>query len=56
MGDEAILGVDLGATKIGVGKIESGRIIKTYHGDITAHAAEERILEEVIQSIENIFD
>jgi glucokinase len=56
MEDISVLGVDLGATKIGVGKIDSGRIIKTYYGDITAHAAEKRILEEVIQSIENIFD
>jgi len=56
MEDISILGVDLGATKVGIGKIESGRIIKTYFGDITAQAAEDRILGEVIQSIENIFD
>jgi len=56
MEDETILGVDLGATKIGVGKIENGRIIKTYYGDITAQAAEGRILEEIIQTIENVFN
>jgi len=56
MEDISILGVDLGATKIGIGKIESGRIIKTYFGDITAQAAEGHILEEIIRSIENVFD
>lgn len=56
MEDISVLGADLGATKIGVGRIEGGRIIKIYHGDITAQAAEGHILEEIIQSIENVFD
>jgi glucokinase len=56
MEDEAILGVDLGATKIGVGRIESGWIIKTHYSDITAQASESHILEEVIRSIDSIFD
>ncbi|MBN2245528.1 MAG: ROK family protein [Candidatus Aminicenantes bacterium] len=54
--EKAVLGIDIGATKIGVGRIESGRIIKTYYGDITAQASESHILEEVIQSIDSIFD
>lgn len=56
MSDESILGVDLGATKIGVGSIERGRITKTFYGDITAQAGQDRIIEEVIHAIESIFD
>ena len=56
MTTEAIIGVDLGGTKVSLGKVQKNRIVKHTSSDISAEGSEEQILGEIIQAIEEIFD
>jgi len=53
---EATIGVDLGGTKVSIGKVEENRIVKHTSSDISAEGSEKQILNEIIQAIEEIFD
>jgi len=56
MTKEATIGVDLGGTKVSIGKVEENRIVKHTSSDISAEGSEKQILNEIIQAIEEIFD
>lgn len=56
MSNEAVIGVDLGGTKISIGKVEKNRVVKHGSADITTQGDDRQILDEVIQAIEKIFD
>jgi len=56
MTTEAIIGVDLGGTKVSLGKVKKNRIVKHISSDISAEGSEEQILGEIIQAIEEIFE
>ncbi len=56
MFSKSIIGVDLGGTKIGVGKVEKKQIMKHFTFDVSSQASEEKILDEIIQAIEEVFD
>jgi len=56
MTTEAIIGVDLGGTKVSLGKVKKNRIVKHISSDISAEESEEQILGEIIKAIEEIFD
>ena len=48
---EAVVGVDLGGTKIHTARIRAGRIEQSFKMKISSHAAKNDVLLEVIQSI-----
>jgi glucokinase len=56
MTKEATIGVDLGGTKVSIGKVEKNKIVKHTSSDISAEGSEKQILNEIIQAIEEIFD
>jgi len=56
MTKETIIGIDLGGTKVSMGKVEENRIVKHISSSIYAEGSEKRVLNEIIQTIEKIFD
>ena len=50
--DRTIIGVDLGGTKIQVGRIRQNKIEKEYYSPISANEREDVILNEVIEASE----
>ncbi len=56
MFNEAIIGVDLGGTKVSIGKVESQRIVKHVSANITTQGKAQQILKEIIEAIEKVFD
>ncbi len=56
MTKETIIGVDLGGTKVSIGKVEENRIVKHASSSISAEGSEKKVLKEIIQAIEKIFD
>jgi glucokinase len=56
MTKEAIIGVDLGGTKVSLGKVKENKIVKHISSDISAQGSEKQILGEIIQAIQEIFD
>jgi glucokinase len=56
MFNKTIIGVDLGGTKIGVGKVEANQIVKHFAFNVSSQASEEKIVNEIIQAIEKVFD
>ncbi|UCE42940.1 MAG: ROK family protein [Candidatus Aminicenantes bacterium] len=56
MANESVIGVDLGGTKVSIGKVESHRIIKHVSANITTMGKDRQILDEVIAALEDLFD
>ena len=56
MYNKTIIGVDLGGTKIGVGKVESNQMVNHFAFSVSSQASEEKIVNEIIQAIEKVFD
>lgn len=56
MSNEVVIGVDIGATNIAVGKVEGNKIINTTKHGISSDASEKVIIDEIIHAIENVFD
>lgn len=56
MGRKTIIGVDLGGTKVSLGKVEEGRVVKHATTNITTQADQEQILSEIISAVEGVFD
>ncbi|MFB0564231.1 MAG: ROK family protein [Candidatus Aminicenantaceae bacterium] len=56
MTKEATIGVDLGGTKVSIGKVKKSKIVKHTSSGISAEGSEKQILSEIIQAIEEIFD
>lgn len=56
MDSNAILGIDLGGTNIRLGKVCDGRVVRHLAQRISSKAAEEVILGEMYQAIEEVLD
>jgi len=53
--DKTIIGVDLGGTKIQVGRIKQNKIEQEFYRPISANEEEEIVLAEVIEAIEQVY-
>jgi glucokinase len=56
MANETIIGVDLGGTKVSIGKVKSNRIVKHVSAKISTQGDDRRILDEIVVAIEKVFD
>jgi len=56
MFNKTIIGVDLGGTNIGVGKVEKNQIMNHFSFEVSSQGNEKKILSEIIQAIESVFD
>jgi len=56
MSHQPILGVDLGGTKVSVGRVAEGRIIEERTREVSALAAAQVVIDEIIETIEGVFD
>jgi glucokinase len=53
---EAILGIDLGGTKVGVGKVRGSELEAHHVQGISAREKETRVLEQIFQACDRVFD
>jgi glucokinase len=53
--EKAIIGVDLGGTKVSAGRVENGRVVSQAAQSIDAKSSEKNILEDIVRSIERVF-
>jgi glucokinase len=56
MAYKTIIGVDLGGTKVSIGKVEEKHIVEHASTNITTHGDQKQILGEIISAIEKVFD
>ena len=56
MTHETIIGVDLGGTKVSLGKVKEKQIVKQSSTNITTRGEQQQILGEIISAIEGVFD
>jgi glucokinase len=53
--DKAIVGVDLGGTKVSAGRVEKGRLVSQVAAPVDSEGSQAAILGEIIRSIERVF-
>jgi glucokinase len=53
--DKTVIGVDLGGTKIQAGRIKQNKIEQEFYRPISAGEGKESVLQEVIETIEQVF-
>ncbi len=56
MAREAIIGVDLGGTKAGIGLVEQGRIVRQLTAAVNAQGTERQVIDELIKAVEKVFE
>jgi glucokinase len=56
MSKEAVIGVDMGGTKISLGRVEDGRLVRDVSFPVSAQGSEQRVIDEVIGAVERVFD
>jgi glucokinase len=56
MAHETIIGIDLGGTKVSIGKVQENRIVQHTSTQITTQGEQDQILSEIISAVENVFD
>jgi len=56
MARQAIIGIDLGGTKVGIGRVEDGRIVQHVSAAVSAQGSEQQIVEEVVGAVAQLFD
>ena len=56
MPNKTIIGVDLGGTKVSIGKVKDKHIVKHSSTNITTQGEQDQILDEIISTIEGVFD
>lgn len=56
MTSESIIGVDLGGTKVSIGRVERNRIVTHFSSAITTDGEEKQIVKEVVEAIERVFE
>ena len=54
--DKTIIGVDIGGTNIGLGRVANNQIEKFKSFDISAQGTKEKILDEIINAVQSVFD
>jgi glucokinase len=56
MAHKTVIGVDLGGTKVSIGKVEEKNIVKHTSTNITTQGEQNEILGEILSAIEDLFD
>jgi len=56
MAKEAIIGVDMGGTKVSVGRVEGGRIVRHVCVAVSGQGTKRQVVREVIGAVERVFD
>jgi glucokinase len=56
MAREAIIGIDMGGTKVGIGRVEDGRIVRHVSAAVSGQGSEQQVVEEVVGVIAQVFD
>ena len=56
MFDKTIIGVDMGGTNISLGRVEKNHINELKTFDITTQGSKEKILDEIINAVSNIYN
>jgi glucokinase len=56
MFSRSVIGVDLGGTKIGIGRIDANNIMNYYTVNVSSQDREEKVLHELINSIDKVFN
>lgn len=56
MAKETVIGIDLGGTKVGLGRVEDRRIVRHVTAAVSAQASEAQVIEEVISAVEEVYD
>ncbi len=56
MAGETIIGIDLGGTKVGIGRVEDGRIVRHVSAAVSALGSEQQVVEEVVAAVAQVFD
>ena len=56
MAREAIIGVDMGGTKVGIGRVEDGRIVRHVSAAVRAQGSQQQVVDEVVRAVEQVFD
>jgi glucokinase len=56
MARETIIGIDLGGTKVSIGRVEDGRIVRHVSAAVTAQGSEQQVVDEVVGTLEQVFD
>jgi glucokinase len=56
MAKEAIIGIDLGGTKVGIGRVEDGRIVRHVSAAVSAQGTERQVIDEVVAAVAQLFD
>jgi len=56
MSKDAIIGIDLGGTKVSIGRVEDGRIVRHVSAAVSGQGPEQQVIGEVIGAIEQLFD
>ena len=51
-----VIGVDLGGTKVGIGRVEAGRIVQHLSASVNASGSVEEVVEEVVGAVHRVFD
>jgi glucokinase len=54
--EQAILGIDLGGTRVRVGKVRAGELERTAASPISGHAGAEVVAGEIFRAIDDVFD
>jgi glucokinase len=55
MNEGAVIGVDLGGTKVGIGRVEKGSIVQHVSAAVNALGSVEEVVEEVVDAIGRVF-
>jgi len=53
---EAIIGIDMGGTKVGIGRVENGRIVRHVSAAVSAQGTEQEVIAELVGAVEQVFD
>jgi glucokinase len=56
MAKEAIIGIDMGGTKVGIGRVENGRIVRHVSAAVSAQGTEQEVIAELVGAVEQVFD
>lgn len=56
MVNETVIGIDLGGTKVGIGRVEDGRIVRHVTAAVSARGSEKQVIEEVVSAVEKVYD
>jgi glucokinase len=56
MATEAIIGIDMGGTKVGIGRVEDGRIVRHVSAAVSGQGSQQQVVDEVIGAVDQVFD